>query len=95
MRKIDFVGITLFAGSIGSLLMGVIWAAGMYSSRDVHVIAPIVIGSVGILAFGVWCHHKGDDALIPPRLFRGKVRIFVLPVTVSLVCISLRKIVGC
>lgn len=83
MRQIDYIGIILFAGGLGSVLMGVIWAAGVYPASDPHVIAPIVVGIVCLAGFAFWCSQRGDSALMPPRLFRGKTRTFLMPTLVS------------
>ena len=83
LAELDYVGMILFAGGLGVLLMGVIWAAGEYNSRNIHIVLPLVIGLVSLAACGVWQFKMGDKGLIPPRLFIGKTRSFTLPIIVS------------
>lgn len=81
--ELDFVGIVLFSGGLGTFLMGVIWAGGTYGPKDLHVVVPIVVGLVTLCGFIAWEIKKGDDALVPPHLFKGNLRTFTLPIIVS------------
>lgn len=43
----------LFTAGAVPLLMGIIWS-GTYSSHDLHVVVPLVIGAVVLVVFALW-----------------------------------------
>ncbi|KAL4923158.1 uncharacterized protein BDV17DRAFT_296621 [Aspergillus undulatus] len=47
------VGAFLFIGGAVPFLMGIVWA-GVYDSNDAHVVAPLVVGAVVLIAFALW-----------------------------------------
>jgi hypothetical protein len=55
----DFIGTALFAGSVISLLLGINSGGSTHPWKSASTIAPIVIGTLGLVAFGFY------EALIP------------------------------
>ncbi|KAJ5590769.1 hypothetical protein N7450_004741 [Penicillium hetheringtonii] len=52
-RSLDYIGAFLFIGGAVPFLMGIVWA-GVYDSNDAHVVAPLVVGAVVLVAFALW-----------------------------------------
>lgn len=51
------------------MLMGIVWA-GSYLSSDPHVVAPLVVGFVLLVAFALWEHFgKLKQPLTPTHIF--------------------------
>jgi hypothetical protein len=43
-KELDFVGLLLFGGGLTTFLLGVSFGGNPYTWRDVHVLAPLLIG---------------------------------------------------
>lgn len=54
LKRIDITGGVLSTGGITLFLAGLTWAGNQYPWTSAHVLAPIVIGAVLVIAFGVW-----------------------------------------
>ncbi|KAH7195257.1 major facilitator superfamily domain-containing protein [Fusarium oxysporum] len=52
--QVDYFGIMLFVGSIASIMIGLTWGGNTYSWSSSQVLAALVIGCVGLLAFGLY-----------------------------------------
>ncbi|KAL4938766.1 hypothetical protein BDV06DRAFT_231538 [Aspergillus oleicola] len=52
-QLIHITGAFLFIGGAVPFLMGIVWA-GVYDSNDAHVVAPLVVGAVVLIAFALW-----------------------------------------
>ncbi|KAL4796245.1 MFS general substrate transporter [Aspergillus venezuelensis] len=52
-KSLDYLGAFLFIGGAVPFLMGIVWA-GVYDSNDAHVVAPLVVGAVVLIAFALW-----------------------------------------
>ena len=64
-QKIDWIGTLLLTGALLPLLMGLTWLNSPYPPSDPHVVAPIVIGCVFTVAFGLF--GKRFDPQSTPR----------------------------
>jgi len=53
LQLIQSSGAFLFIGGAVPFLMGIVWA-GVYDSNDAHVVAPLVVGAVVLIAFALW-----------------------------------------
>lgn len=68
MTGLTFIeGMFLFAGGAVPVLMGIVWA-GIYSSSDAHVVAPLVVGFVVLAVFAVWETFVPKHPLTPRRI---------------------------
>ncbi|KAJ9614616.1 hypothetical protein H2200_002753 [Cladophialophora chaetospira] len=84
IKELDFVGLTLFGGGLTTFLVGVSFGGNPYSWRDVHVVAPLLIGGLCVfVAFPLWevLSSNKIEKLCPPHLF-ADVRGFVCPLGV-------------
>ncbi|KAJ9415798.1 major facilitator superfamily domain-containing protein [Fusarium oxysporum] len=52
--QVDYFGIMLFVGSIASIMIGLTWGGNTYPWSSSQVLASLVIGCVGLLAFGLY-----------------------------------------
>jgi hypothetical protein len=53
-KQLDFLGLFLFAGGLGSFLLGISWANNPYSWRSKHVLAPLLFGCKNNLIALFW-----------------------------------------
>ncbi|KAF5560687.1 drug facilitator PEP5 [Fusarium napiforme] len=54
LAQVDYFGIMLFVGSIASIMIGLTWGGNTYPWSSSQVVATLVIGCVGLLAFGLY-----------------------------------------
>ncbi|KAJ5199457.1 Major facilitator superfamily domain general substrate transporter [Penicillium cf. griseofulvum] len=80
-KSIDYLGAFLFIGGAVPFLMGIVWA-GIYSSNDAHVVAPLVIGAAVLVCFALWeSFGKLKYPLTPTYVFASSWgRNFTAPV---------------
>ncbi|KAL1606208.1 hypothetical protein SLS60_003609 [Paraconiothyrium brasiliense] len=73
--RVDWIGAMLFASSLTSLLIGLIFGGTMYAWSSWHVILPIVLGTVGWAAFHIYelrlCHNPS----VPSHLFGNRTSV--------------------
>ena len=63
-------GILFVIGAV-LILMGIVWTT-QYTGADPHIIAPIVVGFVALVAFGLWeTFGNAKHPLTPPHIFRS------------------------
>ncbi|KAF1846276.1 MFS general substrate transporter [Cucurbitaria berberidis CBS 394.84] len=86
IKGLDYVGTALIVPGICLALVGIIQTTYKPSS-DVTVIAPMVVGFIMIVAFGVWETVSNTRfKLCPPHLFRShKGREFTAPFIVAFI----------
>ena len=51
VKRMDWLGNGIFIPSITLLILGLVWGGQTYAWSDAHVVAPLVIGAVGLV---VW-----------------------------------------
>ncbi|EXJ89071.1 hypothetical protein A1O3_02135 [Capronia epimyces CBS 606.96] len=77
-KKIDVVGVILFAGGITILLVGISWGGTNYPWKSAGVIVPIILGALSLVAFGFWeVYAPLAEPIVPYRLFKN-VRGFTM-----------------
>ncbi|KAG9657834.1 MFS general substrate transporter, partial [Aureobasidium melanogenum] len=76
MASLDLIGLLLFAPATIMILLALQWGGLVYAWGSATIIGLFVGAAVltAILAF--WQRHKGDDAMIPPKLFTQRVVFF-------------------
>lgn len=73
--ELDLVGFVLFAPVVTMLLLALNWG-GTKDSWNSATIIGLICGAFGTLCvFLVWEYHKGDDAMVPFRLFRRRITV--------------------
>lgn len=64
----DPIGSVLFISSSTLILLALDWAAGTYPWSDAHVVAPLVIGCVLLIIFGLYGKHPHPNPHRQPHL---------------------------
>jgi MFS family permease len=71
LRELDFVGLGLFSSGCILFLLGANYGGRQYPWKSAHVIAPMVIGVLCLVALGFWeAYAPLKYPLMPPRLFK-------------------------
>ncbi|KAL7619813.1 hypothetical protein AAE478_010358 [Parahypoxylon ruwenzoriense] len=66
----DPIGSFLFMGSTALMLLALNWAGGAYRWADPHVAAPLSVGLVMLVGFGIYEWKGRDDGLIAHIFFK-------------------------
>ncbi|KAI1345531.1 major facilitator superfamily domain-containing protein [Xylaria sp. FL0043] len=69
LRNLDGPGLIFFAGSVTMLLLALQWGGIQYAWSSSIIIGLFVGFGVVIAIFVAWIIYRGDQGLIPPRLF--------------------------
>jgi len=82
LARIDYVGGLLSIGGVVLFLMGIQWGGYQYKWSSVHVLVPLILGAVLLVAFVVWEGKFAKYPLFPKRLLKdGRVLTLVLIIT--------------
>ncbi|KAF7197066.1 Trichothecene efflux pump TRI12 [Pseudocercospora fuligena] len=83
LRQIDYIGGILSVGGMLLFMMGMQWGGYQYDWDSAHVLAPLILGAVMIVAFLVW------EAYAPypmfPRRLRQDPRILALTLVITFI----------
>lgn len=74
VKRFDWIGLVLWAGSTLIFLMGLSWGGGLYPWKSGQVIGTMVAGVVGNMLFAVWewkLPIPGVEPFFPVHLFRN------------------------
>ncbi|KAI1454871.1 MFS general substrate transporter [Annulohypoxylon moriforme] len=74
---IDFVGFVFFAAASLMLLIGLQWGGTEYPWNSPTVIGLMCGGAATFGILGFWFAHKGEKALLPPRLLRNRINTMI------------------
>ncbi|RYP09460.1 hypothetical protein DL764_001285 [Monosporascus ibericus] len=69
LQSLDGLGLALFAGSIAMLLLALQWGGVAYAWSSSVIVGMLVGFGVVMILFILWTLYRGEDALVPPRLF--------------------------
>lgn len=73
MKNFDYIGTLLFTGGMIVFLLGLSWGGNLHPWSSPAVIAPIVIGAITLVAFGLYeAYIPLEEPLVPMHLFRNK-----------------------
>ncbi|KAH6681504.1 major facilitator superfamily domain-containing protein [Halenospora varia] len=67
----DPIGSVLFIVSATLMLLALDWAGGVYKWHDAHVVAPLTVGLVALVAFCAYEWKGRDDGLVAHVFFRS------------------------
>ncbi|KAI5195487.1 MFS general substrate transporter [Aureobasidium subglaciale] len=76
MAALDLVGLLLFAPATIMMLLALQWGGLEYAWGSATIIGLFAGAMVLTCIFALWQVRKGDDAMIPPRLFTQRVVFF-------------------
>ena len=70
-----FSGNLVITGSSVASLIGLTWGGSRYSWTSPHVLVPLIVGVVGIVAFMVYEAIFPKEPAIPMRLLRNRTSV--------------------
>jgi hypothetical protein len=69
LRDLDYVGAGLFMACVTSFLIPVTWGGVQYAWNSWHTLVPMILGVLGLLAFGAYEIFIASAPLIPMSIF--------------------------
>ncbi|MGH7348034.1 MAG: MFS transporter, partial [Candidatus Rokuibacteriota bacterium] len=69
---VDGTGVALFAAGVSALLLGLVEAGRVGSWSQLEVVALLVLGAVGLVAF-VGVERRAAEPIVPLRLFKNRM----------------------
>ncbi|CAJ2500784.1 Uu.00g036370.m01.CDS01 [Anthostomella pinea] len=75
--EIDLIGFFTFAAACTMFLMGLQWGGTKYAWNSPTVIGLLSGGVVAFVILGCWFAHRGEAALIPPRLLQNRINVMI------------------
>ncbi|OKL58346.1 hypothetical protein UA08_06462 [Talaromyces atroroseus] len=85
IMKVDWTGISMFAGSMASLLLGLTWASSLQRELKWEVLLALVAGAVGMIATVLYERSGASRPFLPLHILR------ISPVTYF--CVFIQSIV--
>ena len=71
VKRVDYGGLFLYFSGLILVLLGFTWAQGIYGWNSAHVIASLVVGSLVLVAFGIYeTYVPLKQPLLPVKLFK-------------------------
>ncbi|CAK7218972.1 hypothetical protein SCUCBS95973_003663 [Sporothrix curviconia] len=81
LRKLDYGGILIFTVLSVLILLGLNWGGGTYAWSDPHVVAPLVIGFVLVIVFGVYeTYMPLEQPILPVKLLKNRAYLAIVAV---------------
>lgn len=68
--QVDYFNIFFMSGSFASLIIGLTWGGSTYGWNSSHVTAPLSVGCVGLLVFGIYEAFVIKEGIFDHRLFQ-------------------------
>lgn len=84
IEQIDFVGGFLSISGMILFLAGITWGGYQYPWTSAHVLAPIIIGGVLLIAFVLWEMYGAKYPMVPARLKKDP-RVLVLTLVLTFI----------
>ena len=69
LARVDWLGGFLFIGGLTSFLVGMSWAGVQYEWKNVHVVAPMLVGALSVVASVFWEVYGAREPFLRPTLF--------------------------
>ena len=90
IRALDLVGCGLLTIGLTLFLIGMTFGGGQYTWTNVRTLAPLIIGFIGLIAFGIYEWKGTSTGIVHHDLFHGgKAKVWTL-----LICIALAAFEG-
>lgn len=83
IKRIDFGGNAIFIGAVVAVLLALTWAGPVYQWNSAQIIAPLVIGLLGLLAFLAfeWTPRLAPEPSFPRAIVSNRTSAAVLTMT--------------
>lgn len=69
IAQVDYIGILIFVGSLTSLLIALTWGGSTYAWNSKQVLASLIVGCLGLVAFGLYETFVVKEGMFDHRLF--------------------------
>jgi MFS family permease len=69
LKRVDWIGAALFAGSMTSFLVGITWGGVQHPWKSAATLTPIIAGLSGVAAFFAWQVYRKAHTLLPMSIF--------------------------
>ncbi|KAG8973831.1 hypothetical protein FRB93_001660, partial [Tulasnella sp. JGI-2019a] len=76
MRRMDWVGNGLVVGATTSVVLALAWAGVQYSWNSAHILAPLIVGFFGLVAFMLWEAKWASEPVVPWQLVNNRTSFF-------------------
>ena len=77
LRRLDWIGISLFTIGGTMFALPLSWAGGMYPWSSWRTILPLIIGAIILAVFGIY-ESKPAEPMLPYRIFRNRTAVVTL-----------------
>ncbi|KAH8811539.1 MFS multidrug transporter-like protein [Xylogone sp. PMI_703] len=84
IAQIDFVGGFLSISGMILFMAGMQWGGYQYSWGSAHVLAPLILGAILIIAFGFWEAYGAKYPMVPSRLKQAP-RTLILTLVITFI----------
>lgn len=84
LKQIDYIGGFLSISGMILFMMGMQWGGYQYHWSSAHVLIPLILGAVLLIAFVVWQKYARHP-MFPKRLRQGNVRVLALTLIITFV----------
>ncbi|EXJ89916.1 hypothetical protein A1O3_02983 [Capronia epimyces CBS 606.96] len=74
-EELDLAGFALFAAACVMFLLAIIWGGNIFAWKSSTIIGLFCGGGATAIIFAFWESHKGEKAMIPPRIIRTQLVI--------------------
>lgn len=72
LRRVDWVGVVVFVGSMTAVLIPITWGGVMYDWGSWRTVVPLVVGFVGLIGFAVWEIYGAKEPMIALEVFMNR-----------------------
>ncbi|KAH8597749.1 MFS multidrug transporter-like protein [Bisporella sp. PMI_857] len=84
IEQIDFVGGFLSIAGMILFIAGLLWGGYQYAWTSAHVLVPLILGGLLLIAFGVWEVYGAKYPMFPKRLKKDP-RILALTLVITFI----------
>ncbi|EPS40779.1 hypothetical protein H072_5333 [Dactylellina haptotyla CBS 200.50] len=72
LRRVDYIGGTVFVASTTSFLIPITWGGTMYAWDSWRTLVPLIVGAAGIVGFVLYELYVAEDPLIRMGVFKQR-----------------------
>ncbi|KAI5809403.1 fungal trichothecene efflux pump [Pyronema omphalodes] len=84
IKRIDFIGGFLSISGMILFMAGMQWGGYQYPWKSAHVLAPLILGGVLLVAFYLWESYGTDHPMFPARL-KQDPRVLLLTLIITFI----------
>jgi MFS family permease len=75
LGRMDWIGNLVFIPSISIFIMGLVWGGQQYAWDSAHVLAPLIIGAVGLIAWYFIEKYHCEHPTVPFKLLMNRTTL--------------------